>query len=921
VRTIKIFEGGGAGGGLPPIHIPEAIAAKAAPTKNGFVAQIGSTKNGFVGGASAPIGSPPIQPFGFVALYRAWQACRRGKRGTRKAQRYEMRLLDNLVNTAQELQQHTWHPSRATRFVTLHPKPREILAADFGDRVVHHVLVPWFEKHFEPVFIHDSFANRRGKGAHAAVDRLQAFMRMAVGSIGAKALPARDGFVGGASAPIHPVLKPHCVPMRILPDGTSQTGTHGIGDDVARDMLQIFPIADGVVVETGLPDGRAGRVAALVDGASAQGFVSLKQIGESSASQLKQPMQMVGHQHEGQSAAQIRLVASAQFPNCQSGQVEIGEQGQTILSHRGDKIASSDFGGTANAQVATMRKFVHGEHHARIIEHEGGDVGRFVGGALAPIDLEPIIGAKAPPAAVSTAPSTKTDNFTRGVCYLQLDIANFFHSIDRRRLFEMLRHRIERDMRRSADDPRYADAESAQEMLHLARVLLTGNPALNADYRGNPAHLNRVPEHKQLANAAPEKGLPIGNLTSQFFANVYLNELDQFVKHTLKVHHYVRYVDDFVLLHNDRTVLEAWRTAIIDFLRDRLGLTLRDIGRLAPISNGIDFLGYIIRPDYRLVRRRVVGHMKARMAGHEKRIVRSNGTLVSSPAASDAVQATLASYFGHFRHARSAGLQGEVFAAYPWLGHILERERFDTLLIAAKAAPTKTGKPAGGFVGGASAPNCPESTIAAKAAPTQLPVESRLKRVDRPGVVTSLASQWSYFRYRYPHHVLLMQVGNRWECQGTKDAEIPSVFRRFSSNRAGLPQTWAIPAARVPALKRLLTRRRQPWCEVCENGYLKGGMKRRQFVALWPALPVGTGLAANNSAKDIATKTGKPAGGFVGGASAPNRPESTIAAKAAPTRDALIEDKAVQKAQYQAGAASSAYASPTPTESIQENSP
>jgi hypothetical protein len=183
------------------------------------------------------------------------------------------------------------------------------------------------------------------------------------------------------------------------------------------------------------------------------------------------------------------------------------------------------------------------------------------------------------------------------------------------------------------------------DMLHLARVLLTGNPAHNADYVGNPAHLQRVPAHKQLANAAPEKGLPIGNLSSQFFANVYLNELDQFIKHRLKASHYVRYVDDFVLLHQDPGVLAGWRSAIVGFLHDRLGLALRDAGRLAPITNGIDFLGYIIRPDYRLVRRRVVGHMDARLAAHAKRMLRSNGTLVSLPAASDAVQATLASHF------------------------------------------------------------------------------------------------------------------------------------------------------------------------------------------------------------------------------------------------------------------------------------
>lgn len=117
------------------------------------------------------------RPFGFAPLYRAYLACRRGKRGTRKAQRYEMRLLDHLVETAQALQEESWRPSRAIRFVVTHPKPREILAAEFADRVVHHLLVPWLERHYEPVFIHDSFANRKGKGSHAAVDRLQAFTR------------------------------------------------------------------------------------------------------------------------------------------------------------------------------------------------------------------------------------------------------------------------------------------------------------------------------------------------------------------------------------------------------------------------------------------------------------------------------------------------------------------------------------------------------------------------------------------------------------------------------------------------------------------------------------------------------------------------------------------------------------------------
>lgn len=95
----------------------------------------------------------------------------------------------------------------------------------------------------------------------------------------------------------------------------------------------------------------------------------------------------------------------------------------------------------------------------------------------------------------------------------------------------------------------------------VARPADTANrhPAENVVYRGDANVLASVPEYKRLSSAPPGKGLPIGNLTSQFFANVYLNELDQFVKHTLKCRCYVRYVDDFVLLHEDRERLLQWR--------------------------------------------------------------------------------------------------------------------------------------------------------------------------------------------------------------------------------------------------------------------------------------------------------------------------------------------------------------------------
>ncbi len=670
---------------------------------------------------SDPARAAAGHPFGFAALYRAWLACRRGKRGTRKAQRYEMGLLDHLADTAQALQQHTWRPSRATRFVTLHPKPREILAAEYGDRVVHHLLVPWFERLFEPVFIFDSYANRQGKGTHGAVARLQEFTRVVRG-----ANPADE------AAP--PLPAPHgFAPSPLRGEGWGEGGS------------------------------------------------------------APQPPQNPPHP--------ARAVA------------KVG-RGPTLSPNPSPREGEGSFGGY----------------------------------------------------------------------YLQLDIANFFNSISRRTLFALLEARVERDARRPLHDPRRVADSEAREYLWLARRLLTGNPALTARFQGRAEDLRQVPAHKQLANAPAETGLPIGNLSSQFFANVYLNELDQFVKHTLKARHYLRYVDDFVLLHPDRAQLEAWRGAIIGFLRDKLGLALRDAGKLAPIGNGIDFLGYIVRPDYRLVRRRVVGHLNERLARLGRPLIRANGVWVCPPAAGDAVQATLASYFGHFSHAQSARLRAQTFARHPWLAHLLavvEDER-----------PQRCGS---GLARDATVKNpsraspLPQAAIGKRAerqrkqlarAPLFV-IGARLKRVDRPAQVTSLGSQWRYFRQRYPAHVLLMQVGNRWECQAPAGVELPPAFRRAQNTRLarpGLPATFSIAARSVPALKQALTRHRLPWCEAGENGYLKGGFKRRQIIALWPALVPATAGA---------TSAAKSAGGkAIAGQPAPTGETSAVAGAALAAKSA-----------------------------------
>jgi len=151
-----------------------------------------------------------------------------------------------------------------------------------------------------------------------------------------------------------------------------------------------------------------------------------------------------------------------------------------------------------------------------------------------------------------------------------------------------------------------------------------------------------VPAHKRLENAEPGCGLPIGNLSSQFFANVYLDRLDQFVKHELRAPRYLRYVDDFVLLHRDRAQLEEWCRRIETFLRAELRLELKADIRLRPLSAGIDFLGYVVYPTHTRVRRRVVRHAMAALSGRTR-----------SRDDRDRRASVLASYLGHFAHANA----------------------------------------------------------------------------------------------------------------------------------------------------------------------------------------------------------------------------------------------------------------------------
>lgn len=119
------------------------------------------------------------------------------------------------------------------------------------------------------------------------------------------------------------------------------------------------------------------------------------------------------------------------------------------------------------------------------------------------------------------------------------------------------------------------------------------------------------------SSTAPGVGLPLGNLTSQLLANIYMNALDQYVKHKLKAKYYVRYADDFVIMSHDRAWLEHILPAIGLFLEQRLKLRLHpDKVFIKALASGVDFLGWVHFPDHRVLRTATKRRMFRRMREH-----------------------------------------------------------------------------------------------------------------------------------------------------------------------------------------------------------------------------------------------------------------------------------------------------------------
>ena len=227
--------------------------------------------------------------------------------------------------------------------------------------------------------------------------------------------------------------------------------------------------------------------------------------------------------------------------------------------------------------------------------------------------------------------------------YLKLDISKYFYRISHR----VLKKILGRDIR---DDRLLAVLAAIIDCEHTPFGLPAGKSP------------GEVPWEERLY----EVGMPIGNLLSQMFANLYLNELDQYCKRVLRIKNYVRYMDDVIILSDDKAQLREWKDKIAAFLEEKLELSLNQKTCIRPVNQGIEFVGYRIWPNRVQLRKSTTLHIKRSLRG--VRAAYGRGDLTYREATD-----TYASYLGMLGHTDSDAL--------------LEKIRSEMVLIREPGAP------------------------------------------------------------------------------------------------------------------------------------------------------------------------------------------------------------------------------------------
>jgi len=230
----------------------------------------------------------------------------------------------------------------------------------------------------------------------------------------------------------------------------------------------------------------------------------------------------------------------------------------------------------------------------------------------------------------------RCQQFARRYRYvLQCDVCRFFPSIDHAVLRTIL-------IRKLADP---------DVMWLVDRILESGVGVLNEEYK-----MAWFPGDDLFAPLRP-RGLPIGNLTSQFWANCYLNPFDHFVKRELRCRGYLRYVDDCLLFADDKATLWAWLEPSVDRLA-WLRLTIHPAAHPRPVTEGIPFLGFVVFPTHRRLKRR-------KGIAYQRRFKRLLAAYAAGEIPLERVTASVQGWVNYVRFGDTWGLRRAVLGSRP----------------------------------------------------------------------------------------------------------------------------------------------------------------------------------------------------------------------------------------------------------------
>lgn len=241
-----------------------------------------------------------------------------------------------------------------------------------------------------------------------------------------------------------------------------------------------------------------------------------------------------------------------------------------------------------------------------------------------------------------------SEGYTQDCYILKLDIRSFFMSIDKTVLYQMLFEFITEKYHKP---DKYI-------LLRLVKQIVFHNPENYCVIKGRRSDWNGLPCHKSLFWSEGRRGLPIGNLTSQIFANFYLNRLDHFVTEELGIGCYGRYVDDFVLIHQNKGKLLQARERITAFLQSELKLSLHPQKfYLQHYRKGVKFIGAVIKPNRVYIGNRSKNNLYQKIFTLIPQMGKSVETVLSGLFG---FAARVNSYIGMMRHYNTYNLRSKI---------------------------------------------------------------------------------------------------------------------------------------------------------------------------------------------------------------------------------------------------------------------